>query len=261
MLQPGLVSITFRNLSPAEITALVAQAGLQGIEWGGDVHVPHGDIARAGEVHRLTEDAGLTVAAYGSYYRVGHSEEEGLPFERVLETATALGAPTIRVWAGKRGSADADAAYRQAIIADAQRISDLAAAAGVAVSYEYHGGTLTDTPASALDLLEQGSHPNLKTLWQPLHWQGNDDSLRLNVMSLEQVLPWLTNVHAYHWVTNSSGVRERLPLAAGKADWHEYLWRVAASGRDHWVLLEFVREDAPEAFLQDAATLRQWLRR
>jgi hypothetical protein len=46
MIQTGLVSITFRQLSPPAIIDLVRQAGLEGIEWGGDVHVPHGDLGR-----------------------------------------------------------------------------------------------------------------------------------------------------------------------------------------------------------------------
>ena len=259
MLHSGLVSITFRQLAPAAIVELVAQARLQGIEWGGDVHVPHGDIERARNVRRLTEEAGLTTAAYGSYYRLGHSEDEGLPFARVLQTAVALGAPSIRVWAGKRGAAEADAAYRRLIMDESRRISDLAASAGITVSYEYHGGTLTDTPASALALLQHGEHPNLRTLWQPLNWQSRDDATRANLTSLEQVLPWLTNMHVYHWVTNQVGDRERLPLSEGEGGWREYLRTVSATGRDHWLLLEFVRDDAPEAFLHDAGTLRSWM--
>ncbi|MDQ3812626.1 MAG: sugar phosphate isomerase/epimerase [Armatimonadota bacterium] len=259
MISPGLVSITFRQLSPAEIVRLVVQAGLQGIEWGGDVHVPHGDLARAREVRGLTADVGLVTAAYGSYYRLGHSETDGLPFERVLETAVALEAPTVRVWAGTRGAAEADADYRKLIIDESRRIADIAAAAGITVSYEYHGGTLTDTPASALDLLEQAAHPNLKTLWQPLNWQPTDEATRANVQSLRQVLPWLTNVHVYHWVTDEAGQRERRSLAAGEASWREYLRTISATGRDHWALIEFVRHDTPEEFLEDAQALREWL--
>jgi len=47
-LRPGLVSVSFRALSPSEIIPMVVSGGLQGIEWGGDIHVPHGSIGRAG---------------------------------------------------------------------------------------------------------------------------------------------------------------------------------------------------------------------
>ena len=100
--------MTFRQLPVERIIALTAQAHLDGIEWGGDVHVRHGDIPIAHRVAQATADAGLVVAAYGSYYRVAESEGEGLPFELVLDSAQALGAPLIRVWAGKRGSDDAE---------------------------------------------------------------------------------------------------------------------------------------------------------
>ena len=58
MIKPGLVSITFRNLSVQEISGLAAKSGLVGIEWGGDVHVPHGDVGAARKVRKLTVDAG-----------------------------------------------------------------------------------------------------------------------------------------------------------------------------------------------------------
>src|SRR4051812_49693737 len=105
-LRTGLVSVTFRALGPQQVVELVRQANLDAIEWGGDIHVPHGDTARAREVRTMTLDAGLAVAAYGSYYRAAVSDADGLPFARVLETAVALEAPTIRVWAGNKASAD-----------------------------------------------------------------------------------------------------------------------------------------------------------
>lgn len=43
----GLVSISFRNRTAEEIIEAVKNAGLNAIEWGGDVHVPHGNVSRA----------------------------------------------------------------------------------------------------------------------------------------------------------------------------------------------------------------------
>src|SRR2546421_12786695 len=66
---PGLVSVTFRQLAPAAVVDLAVRAGLCGIEWGADVHVP--DVPAARRVASLTGDAGLVVACYGSYPRPG----------------------------------------------------------------------------------------------------------------------------------------------------------------------------------------------
>jgi len=288
MICPGLVSVTFRRIfsiirgrgtalrlptwatardRPYKLRRCVspviasghhrpgATRRLKAIEWGGDIHVPYGDIARAREVRRATEDAGLRVAAYGSYYRVGH-EEPG-PFQTALETAMALGAPAIRVWAGKLWSHEADAAYWGRVVEDSRRIADLAADAGVNVAYEFHSRTLTDTNEAARALLQAAAHPNIKTYWQPP--QGS--TVQYNLAGVDAVAPWLLNIHVFHWRREEGDPPRvvRLPLAEGETAWRQYLRRIADIDRDHYALLEFVRDDAAEAFLQDAAVFRRWL--
>ena len=253
MIRSGLVSITFRQLTPQAIVDLVAQSGLDAIEWGGDVHVPHGDVAQARLVRQMTEDAGLAIAAYGSYYRVGHGEPA--PFKAVVESAVALGAPTIRVWAGKQGTAAADDAYWARIVEDSRAIGDLAQQAGVVVAYEYHGNTLTDTNASALRLLRTVAHDNVKTYWQPPGGATLDE----NLASLDAILPWLVNVHVFSW-REINGQRERMLLDAKEVEWAQYLSKVTTTGRDHFAMIEFVRDDDPANFLKDAETLKCLIR-
>ena len=252
MIHPGLVSITFRALTPAQIVMLVRQAGLRGIEWGGDIHVPHGNAARAREVRELTQESGLVVAAYGSYYRAGQSEAAGLPFASVLDSAIELGAPTIRVWAGPTGSAAATPEIRAQVVADLGRISTLAAGARISVSLEFHNGTLTDTAESTTRLLDEVGNSNLFTYWQP----PLDRDTPGCVQDLKRVLSRLTNIHVYHWRAAST---DRLPLADGAARWQEFLKTAAAQPGDRYAMLEFVERDAPECFLRDAATLKEWV--
>ena len=149
MIYSGACSVTFRQLKPEEIVDLVVRAGLDVIEWGGDVHVPHGDVHRARQVQQMTADAGIRVASYGSYYTLAGGEKEEPDFSRVLETAVALGAPMIRVWAGDKGSANTDETYRQLVVDETCRIADLAATEDIAISYEFHSGTLTDSEITA----------------------------------------------------------------------------------------------------------------
>jgi len=247
----GLVSITFRNQSPEDLIDLVVKAGQEGIEWGGDVHVPHGDTARAGEVGERTRDAGLSVAAYGSYYRAAETADNP-EFEAVLDSALALGAPTIRVWAGKRGSADADGAYRKAVKDDLARICALAEEENIRVALEYHGNTLTDHPDSVRDLMESLHIPNLDSLWQPPNGQTFEGCLS----SLEDILPRVSNVHVFHW---GKGWGDRFELKEGAERWHAYLSRLASPGLSRWALLEFVKGDDPEQYLRDAETLNAWV--
>ena len=86
MFAAGLVSVSFREERPESILREASAAGLSGIEWGGDVHVPPGDLDTARSVARLTAGAGLQVFAYGSYYRLGMSANPASDFLPVLDT-------------------------------------------------------------------------------------------------------------------------------------------------------------------------------
>ena len=245
MIQGGLVSITFRKLTPKEVVDLVSRSGLVGIEWGGDIHVPHGDLAAAGEARRMTEDAGLQVAAYGSYYKIGRDELEKFP--AVLDTAVELGATKIRVWVGD-ASAKVDEAYRKQAADDCRQIAAMAAEANVEIVSEWHTNTLTDTNDSSKALFDAIGHENFRTYWQPI-----GTTFEENMAGLDVAFDRLSGLHVYHWANG-----QKLALAEGKDLWLPYLARAAQAG-DMFALLEFVRDDNPAAFLEDAKTLRQWL--
>src|SRR5262245_53309073 len=236
---PGLVSVTFRQLTPAEIIALSVEHGMRAIEWGGDVHVPVGDLARAREVATQCADAGIGVEAYGSYYRTTGE------FGPVLETAIALGATRVRVWAGERGSAEESDRGRvvralRGVVGDAQR-------AGVEVAVEYHANTLTDSLVSATKLL--GEVPGLRSYWQPPIGSTLGDAL--------DAVPILQPVaaHVFSW----DDVGRRLPLVSRERLWRAVIAELRALPGTRYALLEFVRDDDPLVFGVDAAVLRGWL--
>ena len=254
MIHTGLCSITFRDLPPKEIVQLVSKAGLDSIEWGGDVHVPHGDLTKAREVRAITEDAGIEIVSYGSYYKVGVSENNGLTFESVLATAVELCAPNIRVWAGDRGSEESEQGYIDQVIADSIRIADMAVKESVTVSYEYHVNTLTDTLDSALGLLNIVDHPNMLCYWQPPF----NSKVEQNLEAIAQLLPWLSIIHVFYWPEGPE-VQFR-PLSEGAEKWSKYLSALASSKNTMYTLLEFVRDNSPHQFLEDARTLQTWLK-
>jgi hypothetical protein len=51
-----------------EIIVLAAEAGLLGIEWGGDRQVLPGHLGHAKQAGQLTRATGLEAVSYGSYY-------------------------------------------------------------------------------------------------------------------------------------------------------------------------------------------------
>ena len=250
MIQTGLVSVTFRQLSPEEIVKLVQKAGLQGIEWGGDVHVPHGDYKRACEVAKLTRDHGLAVASYGSYYRVDNPDPKVGSFENIVETAVNLGAPTIRVWAGNRGSQEVNEADRGKMIEETRKIADLAGKSGIRIAFEYHGNTLTDSLTSAVRWMQEINHNNAYIYWQPSVLE----NMETRISGLNQLLPWLDHVHAFHWKDH-----HRLPFLLGHEEWLPYIQLLKKQPGNRFVLLEFVKDDDPAQFVEDSQALLRLL--
>ena len=50
MLNIGLTSVTFRNLTPSEIITYCKKNKINRIEWGSDVHIPAGDCLNATKI-------------------------------------------------------------------------------------------------------------------------------------------------------------------------------------------------------------------
>jgi len=249
-IRSGLVSITFRTLSREQIVIATVDAGLEAIEWGGDVHCPHGDFVASREARRLCDEHGIFVSAYGSYYRVGQPESDKNPsFTAVLDSARELGARAIRVWAGGKGSTDASTEDRRQVVDDLVRICELAARQNVTIDLEYHGGTLTDTPQSTVQLLTDARRPNLRTYWQPRHGKSVDEGMR----ELSLLKPWLGNLHVFHWWPDPA---TRHPLREGVDRWAHYLKWIGGSD-DRFASLEFVRNDDLAQLHADAQSLRE----
>ncbi len=248
LLIPGLVSITFRALKPEEIVERARRAGLRSIEWGADVHVPPDAPATARAVARLTAEAGLQVSSYGSYYK---ATLEPASFPAVLRTAVALGAPRIRVWAGPRDAAEADATERAAVADDVRRIARLSAAEGLRVALEFHANTLTSSAESAAELLQRLQGEAVDAYWQPrpgLDAAGNQSDLAT-------LAPWLCHAHVFQWTPSY----QRQPLSEGSAAWRVYLRQLAGLARPVQVQLEYVPDDDPSLLGREAGTLRGWL--
>lgn len=248
VMRPGLCSVTFRQLTPEQLVPLAADAGLEVIEWGGDVHVPPGDTARAAEVARITSDAGLETCSYGSYFRSGADEQ----LTPILDSAVALGADRVRIWAGRVDSADASPEEYARIVA---RLRDAAAEAsdrGIALALEFHRGTVADTPDAVLRLLADVDSSALSTYWQPT--VGAPDAVAL--AEYDAVAAHTSAVHVFSWWPAA----ERLRLHERAELWRGLVAAAAAQPsppRD--ALLEFVPDDDPALLASEAATLRSWL--
>ena len=252
MLTAGLVSITFRKLTKAEIGVLMEECGLTAIEWGGDVHVPSGSPQDIADACSISAAHGIRTVAYGSYFKPWEeSAQSRAAVRQEIGCARALGAQTIRVWAGRKGSADITAAERANVVRELQDACDAAKDSGITVSLECHNGTLTDECDSALRLVDEVSRENLKLYWQPNQFR--DDAY--NLETLQRELPYITNVHVFSWEG-----KDHYPLEKHEVLWRQYIDVLASSGKDHNLLLEFMYNDQPEQLKIDSTVLKGWLK-
>jgi sugar phosphate isomerase/epimerase len=246
MFKTGLVSISFRNLSPEILIDMTVQAELDGIEWGGDVHVPHGNTKEAERVRKLCEKNGIDCPSYGSYYRVGEYPYYMEEFQKSIDCASVLGCRDIRVWAGTLPTAESNNDHFNRISDELSRICDMASEYEMGIALEYHANTLTDNADDTLKLIETVNRDNLTTYWQP----PVDRSIEENLRDIELLSGHISNIHTYTWYG-----RERRELKKGYGNWVNYLKQIE-DGNDRYCLLEFIKDDSIEIFYRDALTLR-----
>lgn len=247
-IRPGLCSVTFRSLPPEQVVELAADAGLDVIEWGGDVHVPAGDVERAAEVAKAMTDAGLTSCSYGSYFRAGADES----LTPTLDSAQALGVDRVRIWAGRTGSTEATDDDWAATISRLRDATAEAMERGIGLALEFHSGTLADTAPTALRLLDEVASPALSTYWQPTVAASVDSVLA----EYRDLAAHTSAAHVFSWWP----AHERLPLRARDALWTRFFAEALASpSRPRDALLEFVPGDDPTLLRGEAAALRGYL--
>jgi 3-dehydroshikimate dehydratase len=258
-MKTGLCSVTLRNRPVEEVVRLIVDAQLDAVEWGGDIHVPVGDEKKAVFARRCCEESGIQISSYGSYYRIINREGPPEDIRPILDTALALGAPAVRVWAGYWNSADITPENRERLLDGLNSSVHLAGAYGLKLALEFHINTLTDTAESTEQLLSIIDAPNFFTYWQPPYWIADTN---LHLEGLRMLKRRILNLHVFHWrfnhgCTDFLKATERRPLEEGSSVWAKYLRE--ADLQDGTALIEFVRDDEPGQFIKDAAVLRGWI--
>ncbi len=180
------------------VVAHLAQIGYQGIEivCGPAAHIrPEATADELDAVRRLLEHHSLKVAAINPYTVKPLPEmaaEGGAQsfYERLVEIAVSLGAPTVNFLTGKPHGSDADG--WRALINALKPILHYAGERRVDLTIHNHENHLIDTPDKARLLIQTIGLPNLNVLFDVtnFHILGSDvpDAVR-------RVAPWLRHVH------------------------------------------------------------------
>lgn len=254
--ETGMCSVSFRGLPAERVIELAVQNGLIGIEWGSDVHLPIGDIARAEYLNRASREAGLDPASYGTYLRAGdgNSHEH---LVAIADTAAALGAFNIRIWSGPRNLASKDFTPEQfdASISDISTITRLADERGMVTSLEFHVDSLADGGPQVKRILDAVNHPALFTYWQFIP----HENLASALAQIELLADRISHLHVFNLVD----YKLRDPLDEAEAFWTK-IFSVARPCADWkapaYAMLEFVKDDDFDQLARDSDTLRRLLK-
>ncbi len=234
----GLCSVSFRKNTPEEILQTMKEVGLSLIEWGADVHCPP---QNARQISYLQKRYGIKCCSYGTYFRLGVNSSGEL--HEYIKAARVLGTDILRLWCGDKNSGDYTEEEKRALFDRCRVAAKIAEAEGVTLCMECHGGTFTDRPESALELMQAVGSEHFRMYWQPNQFRSEED----NVKSAEQLAPYTVNVHVFNWKGN-----ERYPLKEAEGLWQRYLEKFRG---EHTLLLEFMPDDRLESLHSEADAL------
>ncbi len=258
MLRGGISSVSYRNARAHDIIAAARGAGLGGIEWSADTHAPHGDLAKAEELMMATLRAGLTVSAYGSFYRVGRGPRSALDFpSAVLACARRLQAPIIRVWAAPLADAAGGGASvsLEALAREALALADQAGRFGITVCIEPHELSVIRDYERLAELVTIADHPFFKACWAPLAAPPREEREE----SIAALAPHIALIHVRNWTRAYA----RRPLSENLECWVRVVDALAERARrsvlDHWALIEYLEDEGSDTLKREAEALQSLL--
>lgn len=238
----GLVSVSFRQHTPAEILDATKKAGLSCIEWGSDVHAPCNSIDRLIEIAKMQDEYGIFCSSYGTYFCIGGTPMSEL--EGYIRAAKILHTDTLRLWCGSKCGSEYSKHERQIFFDLCRHAAEIAERNKVTLCMECHVGSYTEKLNDALELMQAVDSQSFRMYWQPFQWQTHDENLRY----AEAIAPYTRNIHVFQW-----GMHQRFSLNDGIDEWKEYLSRFSVP---RTLLLEFMPDDKITSLLNEANALR-----
>jgi len=269
----AVFSLILPEFSFAEQVGLLRELGYDGIEirvcdvgpehankpfsnWGNhkDPVGPTNIAARASELRRIADDAGIAIPALAPYTRVTDPEA----FKPLAEAAHALGAGVVRVTAPGYDPKTGFEASFEASIAGLEAIEGIARDAGIRAAIEIHHGTIASSASGVRRILEGFDPEAVGAIVDPgnmIHEGFENWRLGLDILG-----PYLAHVH----VKNAMWVLAEKPrggpfvwearwsrLREGAGNWKTLMDALQAVGYDSWLSLEDFSDLAPREKLAD----------
>lgn len=250
MLNIGLTSVTFRNLTAYDVIKCCKKYGINRIEWGSDVHVPVGDTLNATQIKQECEKNGILISSYGTYYKCGAYSDAKEEFAKYVEIAKILDAKTMRIWVGIKNFEDADEEYIEKIVNELKIICDMAKEENIDIGSELHGGSLCNNKENSLEIVKRVNRENFGMYFQ-YDW---NYTLEENCDTLKSFIPFLKNVHVFN--VNTDG-RHSLGENNGENIWKEFVKILKENETCTNLLFEFLPKQTEECLKRECEILKK----
>jgi sugar phosphate isomerase/epimerase len=240
-------SIALHGRPLAETLDVIAAAGFRKVDLL--ARMPHFSLDPAEcDPAALKAEAsarGLQIANLGTYVGFGFAsddpavqEKELADVQRAVDVAAFLGARSIRVRPGSD-----DPACIDRIVPWFKRSAEYAAARGIFMGYENHGGGISGQPKLCAELADKVGSPFLGALYEPcnLMHSGVDYRYALHVMR-----DHITHVHCKDGRFTLDGF-QHTALGQGQIDYPWILEQLEVNGYTGDLALEYELKDPPAA--------------
>lgn len=242
----GLCSISFRNLTPAEIIENMKTAGLDLVEWGSDVHAPKDNIALLKEIANLQKENEIICSSYGTYFKLGTDDLKELP--QYINAAKILGTSILRLWCGNKNSEDYSKTEIKSLFSECKEAAKIAKENDVILCMECHNKTFTNKSKAAYALMQHVNSSCFRMYWQPNQFLTENE----NIESAKLLAPFTVNIHVFNWKEN-----KKFPLLEGTDIWKKYLKEFSGN---QTLLLEFMPDGKAESLVPESNTLKEMLK-
>ncbi len=239
----GLCSVTFRKKSAAQVVLIAKKAGIEYIEWGGDVHIKNTEEARI--VKSICDNEGVKISSYGSYFNSAEYDEA--QWTEICEIASVMSAASIRIWLGKKDSEETNDSEYLTLLNNTKKMCDIAKKYSLLVCPECHDNTFNNNTDAFLRFQNDLKKDNFKTYFQSRYCR-----LEYDLDRIDRTFDFIENVH----VSYRDLKKEQKFKKKDKYYIDKLLDKLNSKGFDGIVMVEFVDFDSESALCKDVEKLR-----
>lgn len=241
----GLCSVTFRKKSAAQVVLIAKKAGVDFIEWGADVHVTSIEDARL--VKTLCDHEGIKISSYGSYINSLDFDKD--KWIQTCEIAEELGAPSIRIWLGRKNSEETNDKEYLTLLKNTKEMCSIADKYGLFVCPECHDNTFNNNTDAFLRISNDLQKKNFQTYFQSRYFRMEYDLDRI-----DRTFGLIRDVHiSYRDLKKEQLFRKKDIFYLDKL-----LKKLKSKSFDGIVMVEFVDFDRENAFYRNVRKLKRY---